>query len=801
MAKPTPDVALPGTIEIDDRPESPRLRRPSDLLRLSATVLAIALLILPGVFGLTTVSGLQGDITTALTGIPNLLVRLLTAVSRAIVLSLPVLLIGELMWRRRWRALISSVGAASIAYALAILINNNAEDWFSPKLYRYMTQTVSQPGTGSVVVGLFAAVVAFATVDGMARHGRTGPILWVSLMGLGVLQILDYGATIQAVLVSVLGGYALGLIVRYVLGSDNPRVPTSHILAACVRSGIVPVTARQIDDSSAGRRFVVDTASGESLSVQVFDPDRRAPLAVAGLWRSIIVSGWVARAPSLSNKSAVQRAASPMLMANLHGMAVPRLSTVLEVNNQTMVLAHERPEGLRFATALKAEEITDETVRSWWAQLMILHRSGTAHERLSPTTLAIGPDGAGWLSGLEFGELAGSALRLRLDRAEMLIATSILVGTDRAVEIAADVLGLAELGRLPTLMQKIALNVDLKAQLRNHRGLLDKVQQETIGRTPVASSTPERPERISLKTIVMVILVTGGVYALAGQLASINVNQLVRDVDAKWAGAAVAASFMTYVGAALTVSPFSSIPIRWFRWLEAQFAASFVVLAAPAAVGSAGTNARLMQKAGMPPALALATVGVSTAVSVVTSIVTLAVAGVLSSTDPNLSIPSPSQTTIIAAAAVGLVIAVVIAIPAARKAIVSRLKPFWDNTIPRLLAVVRDPRRVLRGAAGNLLTTLSYSAAMYAAVNAYGGSIPIAAAIVVVLGAGLVGTVAPTPGGLGAVEAALVAGLTAIGIKNSVALPAALLYRAATFLLPTIPGWLSLRLLQRADAI
>ena len=128
-------------------------------------------------------------------------------------------------------------------------------------------------------------------------------------------------------------------------------------------------------------------------------------------------------------------------------------------------------------------------------------------------------------------------------------------------------------------------------------------------------------------------------------------------------------------------------------------------------------------------------------------------------------------------------------------------KPFWDNTIPRLLAVVRDPRRVLRGAAGNLVTTLSYAGAMYAAVHAYGGNLPIAAAIVVTLGAGLVGTVAPTPGGLGAVEAALVAGLTAIGIKNSVALPAALLYRAATFLLPTIPGWLSLRLLQRADAI
>ena len=70
-----------------------------------------------------------------------------------------------------------------------------------------------------------------------------------------------------------------------------------------------------------------------------------------------------------------------------------------------------------------------------------------------------------------------------------------------------------------------------------------------------------------------------------------------------------------------------------------------------------------------------------------------------------------------------------------------------------------------------------------------------------VLGSGLVGTVAPTPGGLGAGEAALIGGLTATGLPNSVAVWAALLYRTVTFWIPTVPGWVAFHYLQKQDAI
>jgi uncharacterized membrane protein YbhN (UPF0104 family) len=60
---------------------------------------------------------------------------------------------------------------------------------------------------------------------------------------------------------------------------------------------------------------------------------------------------------------------------------------------------------------------------------------------------------------------------------------------------------------------------------------------------------------------------------------------------------------------------------------------------------------------------------------------------------------------------------------------------------------------------------------------------------------------APTPGGVGAVEAALITGLTATGVPDELAVPAVLVYRVATFWLPVLPGWLAFTLLTRRGVI
>ena len=89
--------------------------------------------------------------------------------------------------------------------------------------------------------------------------------------------------------------------------------------------------------------------------------------------------------------------------------------------------------------------------------------------------------------------------------------------------------------------------------------------------------------------------------------------------------------------------------------------------------------------------------------------------------------------------------------------------------------------------------------ALYFSIAAFGGGLPLATVGAVYLVAAAVASVAPTPGGLGALEAALIGGLVAAGLDNAVAVPAVFLFRLATFWLPILPGWICFTWLQRHD--
>ena len=98
---------------------------------------------------------------------------------------------------------------------------------------------------------------------------------------------------------------------------------------------------------------------------------------------------------------------------------------------------------------------------------------------------------------------------------------------------------------------------------------------------------------------------------------------------------------------------------------------------------------------------------------------------------------------------------------------------------------------------GVLLLSLTYILCLSACVAAFGGSVSIAKIGFVYLTGSAIGSIIPTPGGLGAVEAALTAGLTAAGVPSGVAVSAVLLFRLLTFWLPVPFGWVALNYLER----
>jgi uncharacterized protein (TIRG00374 family) len=91
--------------------------------------------------------------------------------------------------------------------------------------------------------------------------------------------------------------------------------------------------------------------------------------------------------------------------------------------------------------------------------------------------------------------------------------------------------------------------------------------------------------------------------------------------------------------------------------------------------------------------------------------------------------------------------------------------------------------------------------ALWASVEAFGGSATFVTVTVVTMVGGTLASAAPTPGGVGAVEAALIGGLAAFGVPAAVGVPSVLLYRVLTCWLPVFAGWPIMRWLTRNDMI
>jgi len=152
-------------------------------------------------------------------------------------------------------------------------------------------------------------------------------------------------------------------------------------------------------------------------------------------------------------------------------------------------------------------------------------------------------------------------------------------------------------------------------------------------------------------------------------------------------------------------------------------------------------------------------------------------------------------------AVVAAVIGIVLATRQGRRFAVRKLLPGIKSSLANLGRVARSPVKLALLFGGSALVTLAYIGGLAASVQAFGGGVGFAALGAVYLGASIIAAASPTPGGLGAIEAALVAGLTGIGVSAGAAVSAVLVYRLATYWLPVVPGWLSWRALQRLDYV
>ena len=395
--------------------------------------------------------------------------------------------------------------------------------------------------------------------------------------------------------------------------------------------------------------------------------------------------------------------------------------------------------------------------------------------------------------------MAATDLQLRLDLAQLLAELALLVGPDRAAGLAVKAVGADELVAVVPLLQPIVLYRSTRAAVRRRRDVLPALRKQLLDVAPREDAAPVRLERVRPRSVVTLIASLVAGYLLLGQLGRVSLLSTLRAADWRWAVLALALSAVTYLGAAWSLSGYVPGRLKFRPLILAQLAGSFVTLVTPAAVGGAALNIRYLQRQKIPAAVAAASVGLSQVVAFVLHLLLLVVFAAITGSQAH-SLQPPTWVYFVIAGLI-IIVLTVVAIPAGRRLLRARLAPVLGQVLPRLLAVTQQPRKLAEGIGGALLLTAAYILCLDACIRALGGSLPLASTAVVYLTGAALGSAVPTPGGLGAVEAALSAGLTAAGLPGTISVSAVLLFRTLTFWLPVPVGWGAFNYLERHEYI
>jgi uncharacterized protein (TIRG00374 family) len=223
-----------------------------------------------------------------------------------------------------------------------------------------------------------------------------------------------------------------------------------------------------------------------------------------------------------------------------------------------------------------------------------------------------------------------------------------------------------------------------------------------------------------------------------------------------------------------------------------QLACTFLNLITPNGIGGTALQLDYLHKQGVPLASGGSAMVLSTGVGGALQMALFLIAAAITATAVDTSSNSSNNLSLWAIAIVAAAIGIVMFIPKIRGKVVPAVKRAASD----IWAVLRNPKKAMQLFGGDLLGNLIYPAILGICLLAFHQRLDYAQLVVVQIGAGMLGNVAPVPGGIGVQEAALTAGLTSFGIPANPALAAVIVFRAVTFAIPPFFGYFTLRWLR-----
>jgi glycosyltransferase 2 family protein len=756
---------------------------------------AVFLLLAAIVIGLTTViasstPGVDRDVAEALMTLFGWADALWRAAFVA-VLFLALVVVAEVLLHRRWGLardlLVAVIPLAALGLTLGGIVES---DWFPVK-----DHLLSRWGYPELRLAAATAVLVVAGPE-LVRGVR---VLAVCLVPLAALAAIVLGAALPS---AALGGLAVGLavgaIVRLAFGSAAGVPPTERIRATMAGLGVevrdlVPSKRQRI----GAAEYVGHDLDGNPLTARFLDRDAQDTQRLARRWQLLAYRDPPRSAP-IGRREQVEHEALAIFMAEQAGVHVPEVVLAAPDADGNALLVTRQPD-LEPLELSRADQVSDKTLEALWQQVDRLHRAGIAHGRLNASNVLVTDEGP-MLVDLSAASLAAPQSAIDIDAAELVVACTVLVGPERALRLALDAGWKENLVRILPYLQSAALTPHLRDLARSHEIGLKKLRADAAEATGQKAPEVAPLRRVRPRDLLLTAALIVAAYLLISKLAEIGFGTIYRelkDADLAWVLVALLLAQSSFIGTGISVRGSVATPLPLVPCVLLQSAIKFINLTVPSSAGRIGIDLRFLQRMGAsgPEAVAAGALDDASETIVQAGLLLISLVFVGDALDTSKFHLSSPDGRLVAAILVALVagVAIVFAVPKLRAKVVPGVK----SALSGLRTVMRDRHKRLELFGGSIISELLYSISLGATCLAYGVHLGLAQLIFVNTAASVLSSLIPSPGGIGAAEASLSAGLIAMGVGESTAFAVAITQRLCTFYLPPIWGYLSLRWLTR----
>lgn len=224
------------------------VRHPSDLVGAIVALIAMLFAALYSAYAPAITISLPTTSADSHSAIATLLYIPINFFAGLVSFILPLIIFGYIIFRRRWRLLVTALGACLLAVGASYLISFIAEYWWPYS--QFTDEFISTLKVQSFIslVPYVALVSALFTVTNTIEDSRLAKICWWILAIVLVLSVLKGEQLITGAIITTLLGICMGMLARWIMGRASKRAMGEDLVKLVRKADIDVVQLIRLDD-------------------------------------------------------------------------------------------------------------------------------------------------------------------------------------------------------------------------------------------------------------------------------------------------------------------------------------------------------------------------------------------------------------------------------------------------------------------------------------------------------------------------------------------------------------------------